>query len=247
MDLRYFAILFILPLHIFALDLDKLKSLGISENVYISDIAVYFNKAFLAIPRTVCTSNVTQPTLLDVPWKEHLNVILKSRFNKPMDGQVWANCRNLQNAISLAKEGAKSKLWILDKGNEFCPAKLRAYNMFHGIFLNEDTIELAQVSKSNLNTIVIEDEPTLGNHRAFIANAGDNKVLVCYLSALACQHLSLLSGENSANPGIVDLLSISRVDSRMFMTSTRSRKVYSVDLDQITAQYEEEQVRRLNA
>ncbi|KAH0998895.1 hypothetical protein HUJ05_007668, partial [Dendroctonus ponderosae] len=188
------------------------------------DIAVYFNKAFLAIPRTVCTSNVTQPTLLDVPWKEHLNVILKSRFNKPMDGQVWANCRNLQNAISLAKEGAKSKLWILDKGNEFCPAKLRAYNMFHGIFLNEDTIELAQVSKSNLNTIVIEDEPTLGNHRAFIANAGDNKVLVCYLSALACQHLSLLSGENSANPGIVDLLSISRVDSRMFMTSTRSRK-----------------------
>lgn len=79
MDLRYFAILFFLQLHIFALDLDKLTSLGISENVYISDIAVYFNKAFLAIPRTVCSNNVTQPTLLDVPWKEHLNVILKSR------------------------------------------------------------------------------------------------------------------------------------------------------------------------
>lgn len=89
------------------------------------------------------------------------------RFNKPIDGQVWANCRDLQNAISLAKEGAKAKLWILDKGNEFCPAKIRAYNMFHGIFLNEETVELAEVPKSNLNTIVIENEPKLGNHRLY--------------------------------------------------------------------------------
>lgn len=62
-----------------ALDLENLRSLGVGDDFYVNDIAVYFNRAFLALPRTVCLNNVTHPTLVEVPWKE-VNVILKSRY-----------------------------------------------------------------------------------------------------------------------------------------------------------------------
>lgn len=64
---------------IVALDLENLRSLGVGDDFYVNDIAVYFNRAFLALPRTVCNNNVTHPTLVEVPWKE-VNVILKSRY-----------------------------------------------------------------------------------------------------------------------------------------------------------------------
>ncbi|CAG9773978.1 unnamed protein product [Ceutorhynchus assimilis] len=198
-----------------SLNLKSLESLGISGDSYISDIAVYFNRAFLAIPRNICQNNISSPTLVELPWKEY-NVILKSRFNKPLDNQLWAECDNLQNAISLAKETIKSKLWILDKGNKYCPAKLMAYSMLHNVFLDNDVIELAKVPKNRLTSLVIEKNNKFGNHRAFIANAGDNTILACYLNQLDCMHVKLLHQFAHIS---LEFLSIS--NSKLYVTGSK--------------------------
>ncbi|XP_050297862.1 uncharacterized protein LOC126737151 [Anthonomus grandis grandis] len=211
------------------LDMEKLESLGINSDVYISDIAVYLNRAFLTIPRTICDNNVTHPTFVEVPWKEY-NVILKSRFSKHIEDQIWAECDNLQNAISLAKEGPKAKLWILDKGNEFCPPKLMTYSIFHNKFLEEEIIELADIPKEGLSTIVVENEPTIGNHRAFIANAGENTILVCFLAKLECNKINLIEKRTPPSTVLVDFLDISKTDSTMYLTGLQSSNLWSFDL-----------------
>ncbi|XP_066258432.1 uncharacterized protein [Euwallacea similis] len=216
-----------------AIDMETLHSLGISDNFYVSDIVVHFSKVFLALPRTVCNNNITHPTLVEVPWRTEFNVILKSRM-KHIENQVWANCEHLQNAISLAKEGSKSKLWVLDQGNEFCTPKLMAYSLIHNSLLDNGVIEIENVPQRVLSTVVVEDGNKLGEHRAFVASAGDNSILVCYLSDLKCSQMGIFEESNILRPINANFLSISKSESIMYLTGSNSVEVFALDLDQIS-------------
>lgn len=153
-------------------------------------------------------------------------------MNKPIEDQLWANCDHLQNAVSLAKESAKSKLWVLDKGNEFCSPKLIPFSLLHNTFLTEDTIQLGdQVPQLGLNTFVIEDGLKMGNHRGFAANIGDNKLLVCYLTNRTCSQVKISQRDNHLGVIKVDFLSISKVASKLYMTGSRNLGVFYLDLE----------------
>lgn len=154
-------------------------------------------------------------------------------MNKPIEDQVWANCDHLQNAVALAKESSKSKLWVLDKGNEFCSPKLIPYSLLHNTFLTEDTIQLGdQVPQVGLNTFVIEDGIKLGDHRGFAASVGDNKLLVCYLTNQTCDQVEISQRNNHLGVINVDFLSISKVSSKLYMTGSRNLGVFYLDLEQ---------------
>ncbi|XP_066153440.1 uncharacterized protein [Euwallacea fornicatus] len=231
--LIHFLVLLLFAKAHHAIEMETLHSLGISDNFYVSDIAVHFNRVFLALPRTVCNNNVTHPTLVEVPWRIEFNVILKSRM-KYIEDQVWANCEDLQNAISLAKEGSKSKLWVLDQGNEFCTPKLMAYSLIHNSLLDDGIIKIENVPQKVLSTMVVEDGNTLGEHRAFVASAGDNAILVCYLSDLKCLKMGIFEENNFLRPIKAEFLSISKSESIMYLTGSNSIEVFALDLEQIS-------------
>ncbi|KAL1498205.1 hypothetical protein ABEB36_009041 [Hypothenemus hampei] len=233
----FFHILF--QMH--CIDLNKLESFGINKNTfYVNDILIYFNRAFLAIPRSTCQNNISHPTLVELPWKD--NVILKSRMQLPIEGQMWADCKELQNAVSLAKEGVKSKLWILDQGNQFCPAKVMMYSMLHNRFIENELIDLAEVDRNRLNSLVVENGTKIGDHRAFIGSVGENELLVCYLKNLKCVRAQLLQNslQTSLKPINGDFLTINKGDSVMFFTSKDSLEVYSLDIQAIPEELQAE-------
>lgn len=45
-----------------------LNNFGINENYYVSSVAIYRTRAFFALPRSVCYNNVSNPTVVEVPW-----------------------------------------------------------------------------------------------------------------------------------------------------------------------------------
>ncbi|XP_049826508.1 uncharacterized protein LOC109596953 isoform X2 [Aethina tumida] len=190
---------------------------GFDNNYYTSSIAIYRNRAFLTLPRTICNLNRSLPTLVEVPWTEDVITNLLSPFvlRKKLDivGQNWGNCKQLQDAISLDVEPKKPNLWVLDKGNDMCPAKLVYYNLF----LNsvQQTCVLTGVARNNLNTITIDPQTTEGV-KAYIGDAGNNILLVVSLQEFKCSFLA-----------------ISKSSPVLFMTGWNSTEVFALDLDQL--------------
>ncbi|XP_030752207.1 uncharacterized protein LOC115879459 [Sitophilus oryzae] len=210
-------------------DLTKLENAGLNSDVFISDIAVYFNRAFLTVPRSTCQNNITNPTLVEVPWKE-FNTILKVKYNKPIEQQLWAKCDELQNSVSLAKESFKSKLWILDAGNEYCTPKIMVYNVFHNMFLDE-VIDLRNIPRKGLNTIIIENSTIPGNHRAFISSPGFSAILVCDLEKLQCKKIKMVTASNHPKSLMIYSMAFSKTSSDFYFVDKYTTQVYSADLN----------------
>ncbi|KAF7269021.1 hypothetical protein GWI33_017903 [Rhynchophorus ferrugineus] len=227
LDIFFFSYYIIITVY-GAIDFESLGSVGLGSDVFVSDIAVYLNRAFLAIPRTVCQNNISNPTLVDIPWKEY-NTIIKLRYNKHIDKQLWAKCDDLQSAVSLAKEGIKSKLWILDQGSQYCNAKIVAFSLFQNGFINQK-IDLSDIPREGLNTLVIENSTTLGSHRAFVSNAGSNKILACYLDILRCKTIDVTDADNPARKLIIQSIAFSKLSNEIFFSEGPSRTVFSINL-----------------
>lgn len=74
-----------------------LKTYGISNTYFASSVAVFKNRAFLALSRSVCHNNLTNPTLIEVPWtgeNAHRNRGISQRtvrFPSSVE-QNWGKC-----------------------------------------------------------------------------------------------------------------------------------------------------------
>lgn len=74
-----------------------LKAYGISNAYFASSVAVFKNRAFLALSRSVCHNNLTNPTLIEVPWtgeNAHRNRGISPRtvrFPSSVE-QKWGRC-----------------------------------------------------------------------------------------------------------------------------------------------------------
>ncbi|XP_060522245.1 uncharacterized protein LOC132699508 [Cylas formicarius] len=203
-----------------------LSSQGFDDYYYVSDIAIYFNKVFLALPRKTCFNGVKHPTVLEVSWTELSHPLSKTRI-KAISGQTEGNCSELLNAVALDIETRRSKLWILDKGNEACSPKLIAYMLFQNSF-SDLNIVLSGISGKMLNTIVIDDEIGIPTSRAFVGNTGENSIVVIYLDDMEWRKFALVEA-NKFLPINADFIAISKDKSLLYFTSTESTTMFSTN------------------
>ncbi|CAG9832577.1 unnamed protein product [Diabrotica balteata] len=226
----------------FALLICIVNGIGIDEiedvgSRYISSVVVHRSRAFLALPRSVCTDDKEVPTLIETHWDAG-HVDLFSRFSqkltrhKILSSQMWGDCHSIQDAVSLSMEPTKPKFWILDKGNEFCSPKILSYNLvFNHV---SDRTELVTIDGSNLNVMVIDySREEDGGFRAYIGHAEENVILVFSLENLVWWKIHLLGSSSSAFPVRADYLAISKVTPELFITAKNSLNVFSINLIQL--------------
>ncbi|XP_072395577.1 uncharacterized protein [Diabrotica undecimpunctata] len=226
----------------FALLICMVKGIGIDETEdigsrYISSVVVHRSRAFLALPRSVCTDDKEVPTLIETHWDAG-HADLFSRFSqkltrhKILSSQMWGDCHSIQDAVSLSMEPTKPKFWILDKGNEFCSPKILSYNLvFNHV---SDRTELVTIEGSNLNVMVIDysiEED--GGFRAYIGHAEENVILVFSLKNLVWWKIHMLGSSSSDFPVRADYLAISKVSPELFITAKDSLNVFSINLIQL--------------
>ncbi|XP_031359097.1 uncharacterized protein LOC116182696, partial [Photinus pyralis] len=142
---------------------------------YASSIAVYKKSAYLALPRSSCYNDPLGPTLLEVQWNadnSQLNSERKSFF-----GQTWGKCSQLQSAISLDVNNRKSRLWVLDQGNDHCPPKVVVYGL-------PSNMELAKWTLGNFGP----DELSM-----LILDVSDEYGTLCYVGNNRFDKLTVVS------------------------------------------------------
>uniref|UniRef100_A0A6P7GFT3 Uncharacterized protein LOC114338599 n=1 Tax=Diabrotica virgifera virgifera TaxID=50390 RepID=A0A6P7GFT3_DIAVI len=226
----------------FGLIICIVKGIGIDEiedvrNRYISSIVVHRSRAFLALPRSVCTDDKEAPTLIETHWDAGHGELF-SRFSqkltrhKILSSQMWGDCYSIQDAVSLTIEPVKPKFWILDKGNELCSPKILSYNLvFNHV---SDRTELVTIEGSNLNVMVLDySTEEDGGIRAYIGHAEDNVILVFSLRNLVWWKIHMVGSSSSALPIRADYLAISKVTPELFVTAKDSLNLFSINLIQL--------------
>ncbi|XP_018567486.1 uncharacterized protein LOC108908061 [Anoplophora glabripennis] len=214
-----------------------LNYFGIDENYYISSIAIYRARAFLALPRSCCHNNISNPTVVEVPWTGSFRQPASSHFRfNILEYQKRKECDKIQDAISLDMEPRKPKLWILDKGNEFCNPKILSYNVIFNTI--SEISELQNVPRENLNVITIDPQQSEFGSRIYIGNAGDSTLLVFSSNNLKWRKLTLRDMSNPAISINADYLAISKTDSFMYITGRKSLELFSINLHDVRSSEE---------
>ncbi|KAJ8984333.1 hypothetical protein NQ317_012552 [Molorchus minor] len=212
-----------------------LSNFNIGTNYYISSIAIYRTKAFLALPRSICHNNVSNPTVVDVPWTGDYiypsTSITANLRHQILDYQQWGVCEDLQDAISLAVEPKKPKIWILDKGSDLCPPKIASFTLSYNHIYSRHILE--NIPRANLNILVIDPEYDQYGYRAYIGNAGNNILLVFSLEELKLWELTLSPIDYPFGTISVDFMSISKTEPVLYIAGKNTTELFSLKLEQI--------------
>ncbi|CAH1116316.1 unnamed protein product [Phaedon cochleariae] len=212
-----------------------LSSYDVEKNLYVSSIAVYRTRAFLALPRSVCHNNETGPTLVETLWTGDIfhssSNLLSGRRQKVQVHQNWNDCEHIQDAISLDIEIKRHRLWILDRGNTLCHPKIISFNLLYNII--SDVSELANISGEHLNVITIDPEIGKHGYRAYIARTGNNEILVLSLNKLIWWKLKLSEPSNPLKTIKADFLAISKTSPQLFLTSKDDDELFALDIKNI--------------
>ncbi|KAG5883609.1 hypothetical protein JTB14_025183 [Gonioctena quinquepunctata] len=208
-----------------------LSDFGVDDNnYYVSSVAIYRSRAFLALPRSVCYNKISGPTLLETSWIDellHSPTILSGR--KILEYQQWGECSYIQDAVSLDIEHRTHRLWILDKGNELCQPKVVSYSLFFNSI--SETSELTNIVGTYLNILTIDREVAVTGPRAYVGNAGQNILLVFSLEKLIWWKVELLNMYNPLSTINVDYIATSKTGPELFITSEKELDLFALDLE----------------
>lgn len=213
------------PQKISCWDLSVLK---VPSTYYASSIAVYKNRAFLALPRSSCFNNIVDPTLVEVPW---LNRGKRGGFRKRIyphyKEQRWDACKDHQDVISLDVEQDRGKLWVLDRGSIKCPAKIVIYNLYYNTI--GQSSKLGSVSGYKLSSLVVDPLRDEFGTRAYIGG-NDNEILVYFSRSLNSWKVALISGSDVNVVISTSFLAIAATDSTLYMTGSDDFNLHSLNL-----------------
>ncbi|KYN07650.1 hypothetical protein ALC62_01365 [Cyphomyrmex costatus] len=167
----------------------NLTSLNISDNVLIWRFTVWKNRAFLAIPRSASKKQEEwKPTLVEVSWPEinlPLNVANAIISPKPFP-KSGSSKRDYETLISVTglDVDARGRLWVLDTPNGYDRwPRIIIYDLKRNDRLVSFT-ELTKVSSKYLKSLVIGPFEDQWGFRGYIADAGDETIIVYSLGNL---------------------------------------------------------------
>ncbi|XP_023026494.2 uncharacterized protein [Leptinotarsa decemlineata] len=208
-----------------------LSSYGVNnKNYYISSVAVYRTRAFLALPRSMCYNAFSGPTLVETNWIEELlhTPIIKGGRHQILNYQKWGECEHIQDAVSLDIEHKVHKLWILDRGNELCLPKIASFSLFYNSI--SEVSQLTNIIGGKLNILTIDPVVGKSGQRAYVGNAGENSLLVFSLEKLVWWRLELLEQANPLSSINADFLAISKTGPELFIASENDLELFALDL-----------------
>lgn len=213
----------------------NLQTYGFDDHYYISSLAVFRQRTFLTLPRSSCfNKNTSNPTLIELPWSgESANVIPRTKvWLLNIKKQTWGECSQLQDAISLDVDTKKGRLWVLDKGNEFCDGKVVVFNLIFNYEVGVNVLK--NVDKSALAVLVVD--PASHIQRVYVGGL-EAEIIVIYTDTMVWRRVRLDGALIST-----DSLAISRNAAILFITSTKSDDLFSLDLKVLGVNLEKQKV-----
>ncbi|XP_018402693.1 PREDICTED: uncharacterized protein LOC108779724 [Cyphomyrmex costatus] len=218
----------------------NLTSLNISDNVLIWRFTVWKNRAFLAIPRSASKKQEEwKPTLVEVSWPEinlPLNVANAIISPKPFP-KSGSSKRDYETLISVTglDVDARGRLWVLDTPNGYDRwPRIIIYDLKRNDRLVSFT-ELTKVSSKYLKSLVIGPFEDQWGFRGYIADAGDETIIVYSLGNSGLRKwwkLRMSHGPEIPRVQSTDL-AVSRMNSILYMTGHNSHDLFSINLDRI--------------
>lgn len=216
----------------------NLQNYGFQNHYYISSLTIFRQRAFLTLPRSSCfNANISNPSLIELPWSgETTNIIPRTKvWLLNIKKQTWGECRELQDAISVDVETKKGRLWVLDRGNQFCDGKIVVFNLFFN-YENGASV-LKGVENSNLAVLVVD--PASHVQRVFVGGL-DGEVIVFFSNTMKWKRVKLDGGLILTNS-----LAVSRNKAALFITSTKSDDLFSLNLKDLETVLEKQEVRSM--
>ncbi|EZA54556.1 hypothetical protein X777_05536 [Ooceraea biroi] len=162
----------------------NMTSLNLSDDVLIWRFAVWKNRAFLAIPRSANEKMEYKPTLVEVSWPEinsnwpvrFINTAIIP-FSKNGLSKYNYRERTLVSVTGLDVD-ARGRLWILDAPDQYDRwPQIVIYDLKRNDRLISAT-ELFDVSPKYLRALVIDPVGDQWGSRGYIADAGDETIIV---------------------------------------------------------------------
>ncbi|XP_011164431.2 uncharacterized protein LOC105199162 [Solenopsis invicta] len=213
----------------------NLTSLNISDDVLIWRFAVWRNRGFLAIPRsTNKREEGWKPTLVEVSWPEinlRLNVANVGISPKPFpkDGSKH---ETLVSVTGLDID-ARGRLWILDTSDKRDRwPRIVIYDLKRNDQLVSST-ELTKVYSKRLRSLVIDPFEDQWGFRGYIADAGDETIIVYCSELRKWWKLKMLHGPEIPRVESTDL-AVSRRNSILYMTGQNTHNLFGINLKKIS-------------
>lgn len=202
----------------------NLQKFGLGDYFYLSSIAVFRNKAFLALPRNSCFNNVSSPTLIQVNWNGERQLLNagKKIFYPNDKSQMWGKCEDLQNVVSLDVD-LNGFLWILDKGSDKCLPKVVVYNLYKNVKVCLKELKLEE----DLSDLVVDRRRN--GAVAYIGNKSNNLIVVFSLENLYWWFVKI----NNLFTTIPERIVLSRTEDVLFITQDNSSELYAMAPNQI--------------
>ncbi|XP_012063539.1 PREDICTED: uncharacterized protein LOC105626858 [Atta cephalotes] len=216
----------------------NLTSLNISDDVLIWRFAVWKNRAFLAIPRSTNEKQEEwKPTLVEVSWPE-INLPLNVA-NAVISSKLFPKSRvskqDYETLISVTglDVDARGRLWVLDApdGYDRWP-RIIIYDLKRNDRLVSST-ELTKVSVKHLKSLVIDPFEDQWGFRGYIADAGDETIIIYSSGLCKWWKLRMLHGPEIPRVQFSDL-AVSRMNSILYMTGHNSHDLFSINLERIS-------------
>ncbi|KAK9752195.1 Major royal jelly protein [Popillia japonica] len=215
-----------------------LSVLKISPTYYASDVAVYKNRAFLALPRSSCFNNLTNPTLVEVPWfSEGKYGLFRKKMYPHYKEQKWGSCKDHQDVISVDLDARKAKLWVLDRGNQNCLPKIVIYNLHYNTIGQSCKLSDDLVVGEKLSALVVDPIEDKMGKKAYIGGL-DNYILIFCLRGLKLWKIKVLSPLNFDLVISTSSLTISTKRSVLFLTGTTDINLHSFNLTNLKDYHE---------
>ncbi|XP_044253218.1 uncharacterized protein LOC123004163 [Tribolium madens] len=223
-------VLLIVVIPIFGWDLSYYN---ISSDYFVSQVAVYGNRAFLSLPRSSCRNNITNPTLVEASWFNE-QPIFPRKYPFFLDFQTWNNCDHLQDVVAVDMETMRPRLWVLDKGNLECLPKIVIYNIFQKI-----NFTLEAPKNVSFNSLVV-DGP-----KAYIGLDASSNLLIFSLAEFKWWQINL-EAPNTNLPISTKYVALGRKEPILYLTGGDERGIFSLDLTEIESFNQEEEIFNAN-
>ncbi|GJQ83886.1 hypothetical protein Trydic_g19827 [Trypoxylus dichotomus] len=224
--LTIIIVLSVLPDILLSWDLSVLK---ISYTYYASSVAVYKNRAFVAIPRSSCYNNISNPTLVEVPWAsdDSKHGLFRKKMYPPYKEQRWGSCRDHQDVISLDVDGGRAKLWALDRGSRRCSPKIVIYNLHYNTIASSS--KLIDIDGEKLSNLVIDPDESNSGKKAYVGGI-ENYILVFYARGTKLWKIKILNALDVHIHIPTNFLAISAKAPVLYLTGPDDLKLYSMNL-----------------
>ncbi|RZC38991.1 uncharacterized protein BDFB_004427, partial [Asbolus verrucosus] len=114
----------------------------------------------------------------------------------------------------------RPRLWVLDKGNVNCPAKVAIYNLFQKINYTLEAPE--DIPKDRLNYLIVDGDVKTNGARAYVGLDGENYLLVFSLNEFKWWRVNLHSANNNLAIS-TKFLAFSRKEAILYVTGGEER------------------------